>query len=202
LNEEDIQKIKLQEKIDFADAINLIQLRCNERGDNLVIRDWGYLDFMAVPFLERAGYHSLLADVLGSSFELKMISLVRHPIDQWLSLSKLPVVQGKLSLEMYLRGYLRFAEQSVCTGFVRYEDFVREPVWQMKVICEKLSVPFDESFMDKWYDYQLITGDTGKQSRGSKLRRIQPLDKQPISLELFEEFRKNDDYWKASKLRC
>ncbi len=200
LNAEDREKLKEAKNVDFTDGIKLIQSRCRQRGDELVIRDWGHLDFMAVPFLARAGFRSLLADALGAGFELRRISLVRHPVDEWLSLSKLAVVQGKLSLEMYLRGYLHFAKQGLGTGFVRYEDFTREPVWQMKVICEKLQLPFDESFMEKWYDYKKVTGDTSSQSRGAKLRRIQPLARQPVSPELLEKFRNNDDYWESLKL--
>jgi predicted O-linked N-acetylglucosamine transferase (SPINDLY family) len=200
LTAEDIGALNAEKDVDFVDAVRLIETRCTETGQNLVIRDWAHLDFMAVPFLEQPGYRTLLAEVLAPSFEVIRIALVRHPVDQWLSLSKLALMQGKLTLEMFLRGYVKFAEHSARIGFVRYEDFTAEPIWQMKIICEKLRLEFDENFLQKWHDYNRITGDTGGISRGSKLRRIQPLPRPPVPPELLQEFHQSDDYRRAIEM--
>jgi hypothetical protein len=200
LTSEDISTLKAEKDIDFVDAVRLVATRCAETGQNLVIRDWAHLDFMAVPFLEQPSYRMLLPEVLAPAFEVIQLALVRHPVDQWLSLSKLGLMRGRLTLEMFLRGYLKFAEHSAGIGFVRYEDFTAEPVWQMKIICEKLRLEFDENFLQKWYDYNRITGDTSGISRGSKLRQIQPLPRPPVSPELLQKFRQSDDYWQAMKL--
>jgi hypothetical protein len=52
---------------------------------------------------------------------------VRHPLDQWLSLSQLAVVQGRLTLDGFLAGYRRFAEVASSIGFYRYEEFTAAP---------------------------------------------------------------------------
>ncbi len=49
-------------------------------------------------------------------------SLVRHPLDQWISLKEYGV-SGSYRLTDYLYGYRKFAEMSAEIGFVRYEDF-------------------------------------------------------------------------------
>ena len=200
LTTEDIHTLNEKRNVDFVDAIGLIESRCAETGRSLVIRDWGHLDFIAVPFLKQPGHRMLLADVLAPAFDCIQIALVRHPLDQWLSLSKLALMHGKLTVEMFLRGYLRFAEHSARIGFVRYEDFTAEPAWQMKIICEKLRLEFDENFLQKWHDYDRITGDTGEKSRGSKLGLIQPLPRPSASPELLQKFRESDDYWQAIEL--
>lgn len=200
LTTEDIHTLSEKKNVDFVEAISLIESRCAETGRSLVIRDWGHLDFIAVPFLKQPGYKMMLADAIKPAFEVLQLALVRHPLDQWLSLSKLALMHGKLTVEMFLRGYLRFAEHSARIGFARYEDFTSEPAWQMKIICEKLQLDFDEDFINKWYDYEKITGDTGKQSRGAKLGLIQPLPRLPVPPELLKHFHKNDDYWQAIEL--
>ena len=194
----DIRVPKEEKIVSFAYIIELINKRCVESGQKLLIRDWGHLDFIAVPFLKKPSYRMLLAEALASSFEVIQLALVRHPVDQWLSLSKIAVMhENLLSVEMFLKGYLRFAEQAAGIGFIRYEDFTAKPLWQMKIICEKLQLDFDEDFINKWFDYEKITGDVGKLSRGSSLRRIEPLPRQPAAPELLKHFHENDDYWQA-----
>ena len=189
-----------EKRLNFAEIIGLVHAKSAAAHKALVLRDWAHLDFMAVPFLPEAGYKLGLADALKDDFKLLQIALVRHPVDQWLSLTKLAVAHGKLSLAAYLRGYLKFAQYCSQTGFIRYEDFTAEPLWQMKILCEKLQLKYDESFLQKWYDYKYVTGDTGRQSRGSKLREIKSLPRPAVDEELLRQFRENDDYWKSLRL--
>jgi hypothetical protein len=181
--------------MNFRETIKFIALHC----ENLVIRDWSHLDFVAVPFLEKPSYRMKLVEAL-SDFELLRIALVRDPIDTWLSLKKLALMR-KLKLEPFLKGYLKFAEQAVKTGFVRYEDFVNEPTRWTKQICRKLKLKFDPDFLDKWYDYENITGDTGKHSRGSRMGgEIKSLPRPLMPLELLHKFRTNQDYQKSMEI--
>lgn len=115
-------------RMNFVREIDLIEQRCRELGRHLVVRDWAHLDFHAVPFTQEPTCEFTTANVLGFSglFRLHRAALTRHPVDQWISLSRLSLVR-KLSLEDFLRGYLRYAEQCVNIGFVRYEDFVVRP---------------------------------------------------------------------------
>jgi hypothetical protein len=152
-------------RIDFAEAIGLIRDAAAERGSMLVLRDWSHLDFTGVPFVAEPAYRLLLAERLAARFDLLQLCTVRHPLDQWQSVRKLAVVQGRLSLDAFLRGYRRFAEQAATIGFVRYEDFLEDPRRAMAAICAQLAIPFDPTFIGKWPDYDRITGDTGPGTR-------------------------------------
>lgn len=196
----DIRVPKKEKIVSFADIIHLINKRCIESGQKLLIRDWGHLDFIGVPFLKKPAYRMILADALTPAFNILQLALVRHPVDQWLSLSKLPLMQGKLTVQMFLKGYLKFAEQAAEIGYIRYEDFTAKPLWQMKILCEKLQLDFDKDFINKWFDYEKITGDVGELSRNSSLRRIEPLPRQAVVPELLKHFHENDDYWQAIEL--
>ena len=196
LTEEEVSAFGKDSRADFLEAISLVEARCRQADRRLVLRDWAHLDFMQVPFT----YQMLLADALEEDFELLRIALVRHPVDQWLSLRKLGLVRGKLSLPAYLRGYLKFAQFCSQTGFIRYEDFTAEPAWQMKILCQKLQLEYDESFLQKWCDYDFITGDVTGESRGAKSREIIALPRRKVGADLLRQFRENDDYWKALKL--
>jgi hypothetical protein len=96
--------------------------RCEAAGKRLVIRDWSHLDFMGVPFV-RPTFRLTTAECLQGRFDLRQAALVRHPVDQLLSLSKLGVVQGKIVVPELLEGYRRFAEQAVRIGFFGMKIF-------------------------------------------------------------------------------
>ena len=196
----DVDLLNRKKNIRFAQAIKMLYARSSEIGQNLVIRDWAHLDFVAVPFLQKPDYKMGLLNELKPHFDFKQIALVRHPVDQWLSLRKLAVMKDHLDIDHYLKGYLEFARQAAEIGYIRYEDFTADPHWQMKIVCEKLQLDYDEDFINKWFDYNKITGDTGKQSRGSKLRQIKPMPRQPVSPQVLEKFKANENYWQALKI--
>lgn len=178
-------------RIGFADAIALIARRCGEQGRHLVLRDWAHLDFTGVPFLDRPGYRLSLYEGLKGGFDILRVATVRHPIDQWLSLGQLalfqaPMADGRLTVEGFLDGYLRFARLGAEFGFVRYEDFTRNPNGVMADLCSRLDVPFDPAFIDRWHRYTTITGDV-RGTRGGT--RIKPLTRRADDPALLERFR-------------
>lgn len=189
-----------RKEIPFREAIRIIEQRSRTVGGYLVLRDWAHLDFMAVPFLEKPTYKLLLTEALRPDFEPCQVALVRHPVDEWLSLRKLAILDGKLKLSDYMEGFLRFAEYAANIGYVRYEDFTHDPQGIMKQICDQLRLPRDPSFIDKWFDYNKITGDVGGGSRGGKLNRIIPLKRSNMERGLIEKFRSDPNYHKALSL--
>ncbi|MBE9525221.1 MAG: hypothetical protein IMY76_08980 [Chloroflexi bacterium] len=190
----------LDRQLDFIDTIQLIEQRCTEQGKTLLIRDWAHLDFIGVPFIARPACKLLLTDALKQAFSIIQCALVRHPVDLWLSTARLAIMQGKLELEPFLSGYRRFAEESVRTGFIRYEDFTREPETEMRKLCERLALDFDSRFTDRWPNNHHVTGDMSGTSRGSGLREIRPLPEQQIEQSLLRRFRENRDYQQAIAL--
>ena len=117
--------------IGFQEGIWPYPDRCIEQGKILVLRDWTHLDFTAVPFLPRPTYQLTLADTLKQRLQVINTTTVRHPIDQWLSLRRLPIMQDNLTLEAFLEGYRRFAEHCSQIGFIRYEDFAHDQKLQL-----------------------------------------------------------------------
>ena len=74
---------------DFIESIQLIEQRCRTAGKTLVIRDWAHLDFIGRPFVNNPPYKLLLTEALAPVFDIVQFALVRHPIDQWVSPSRL-----------------------------------------------------------------------------------------------------------------
>jgi Sulfotransferase family len=191
LSSQDLAKLRSRSRIGFVEVIELIHRRVVDAGQRLVIRDWSHLDFTGVPFVANPAYRFLTAEALARRFELRQICTVRHPLDQWLSLRGLAVVQGKLALESYLAGYRRFAEQARQIGFLRYEDFVADPDAVMRELCRRLELRFDRHFADRWSSYAFVTGDVSGGRGGLEIR---PVPRRAMELGLLDALEGHPDY--------
>ncbi len=198
LTTKDVEDFRKSGRMDFADAIDLVWRRCEAKHLKLVIRDWNHLDFHGLPYLAQPTRTLMTSDLLGKRFRLLRFCTVRHPIDHWLSLSKLATIAGKMSIDQFCVGCLGFAEHAVKIGFVRYEDFTREPAVGMQKICAALDVEFDPTFQRRWQNYTKITGDTTG-SRGGK-EKIVPLARKPVEPALLEQFDASESYHRANAL--
>lgn len=197
LSTQDLTELKARGRISFADAIALIHQRAGECSQQLVVRDWTHLDFTGVPFVARPAHRLLTAEALGPRFELLQLCTVRHPLDQWQSLSRLAVVQGRLTLDAYLAGYRRFAEVARAIGFFRYEDFTRDPKVVMKAICSRLDLRYDRHFTERWRDYAFVTGDVAGSRGGAEIR---PVPRRPVDPDLLRTLAANADYHASLEL--
>jgi hypothetical protein len=184
--------------VSFNDGIEIIAKRCRNNAQTLVLRDWSHLDYTAVPFLHAPTYESALSDTLRHRFRVVDAATVRHPVDQWLSLSRLPIMQNKINLDTFLRGYLRFAEYSSWVGFIRFEDFLQDPDSNLAVLCKRLEIDFDPSYIDRWSSYRTITGDQIKQDRGKE--RIRASSPRSYESSLLDTVYRNSDYQASIKL--
>lgn len=184
----------------FPEAIRQIEEKCALIGKTLVLRDWAHLDYIGLPFIKNPGYRLQLTDTLAPHFNIIQYALVRHPIDQWISTSRLQIMQDQLDIDKFLAGYRRFAEQSAAGGFMRYEDFTSDPEYYMENMCRHLQLEFDARFIDHWYEHRHVTGDTSRQSRGSQSNTIKPLKRYAIGQPLLERFLNNADYCRAIEL--
>jgi hypothetical protein len=197
LSSQDLQDLKARGRVGFADAIELIRRRAEDCSQRLVIRDWTHLDFTGVPFVTKPAHRLLTAEALAARFELLQVCTVRHPLDQWLSLSRLAVVQGRLTLDGFLVGYRRFAEVASSIGFQRYEDFTADPVRAMRELCASLQLRYDRGFTERWRDYTFVTGDVAGSRGGSE---IQPVPRLPVAPELLTTLAANRDYLASLEL--
>ena len=191
LSSQDLAELRARGRIGFVDAVDLIHRRAADAGQRLVIRDWSHLDFTGVPFVANPAYRLLTAEALAARFELRQVCTVRHPLDQWLSLRQLAVIHGKLSLDAYLSGYRRFAEQAREIGFFRYEDFAVDPSAIMKELCRRLEVRFDRHFTERWSSYAFVTGDVSGSRGGCQIR---PVPRRAAEPGLLDQLAASADY--------
>lgn len=192
--EDDKKRLVATGSVDYLDIIALIRQRCEERQKTLLIRDWSHLDFTGVPFITTPAYEPTHRTLLQKQFDVIHTASVRHPIDQWLSLRRLSILQGKIDLDTYLTGYLRFAEFCSQIGFIRYEDFTRNPDEAFKALCANLDIHFDLSYRERWSRYTTITGDIKAQHLETE---ILPRPRHPMEPNLLERFAGNANYRRA-----
>jgi len=162
-----------------------------------VLRDWGHLDFTAVPFLDTPSYRLTLADVLAGEFSVVHTAVVRHPADQWLSLQQDRRICERLDMATFLLGYRCFAEQAAAVGYIRYEDFTRVPDQELSALCQRLIIPYDSTYKARCSSYDKFTGDP---YRNATSQVIQPGKRKQIDAALDKELSVNPDYLRALQL--
>ncbi len=195
-DQDEYQQLK-QSKPPYSDIIHAIHGKALQRHRHLILRDWSHIDFTAVPFVDQPSYRLSHTELLKESFDIRQIATVRHPIDTFLSLSKLAIMQGKLDLDQYLRGFKQFAIKAKKMGFIRYEDFCANPQAVMRQICATLNVAYDDQFINRFANYAYITGEKTSSRSGAEIKLPPPRE---ISRELRMRFEANTDYWQILEL--
>ncbi len=182
----------------FVEGIEMIAQICAERGRQLLIRDWAYLDYMGVPYISAPPRRSQLEEQLAQRFTIRQHYLVRHPLELWLSLCGGRIVKQYLSVEDYLEGYLSYARVAAAGRFMRYEDFLQRPREELAHCCHHLQLDFDAAFMEKWGGYRNITGDY--RSIGEAQSVIRPYQPKSVPAQLLERFQAVPAYGQALQL--
>lgn len=180
--------------------ITLCEQRARARGARLVLRDWTHLDYVGVPYVEpQFGFG--LRDAIAETFDVVEAITVRHPLDQFLSMLRMEVMQDHLSAIPYLKGCAAFAEHAAARGFVRYEDFTNQPDTALRQICESLGIDYDPRWHSAWQKNLKVSGDRpGSGSRGADLKDIRPMPRPTAPAGLVEHFRANRDYLRTCEL--
>ncbi len=185
--------------------VGMCEAKASARGEALVLRDWSHLDYYGKPFV-KPKMGTKLRDSLKGAYEVVEACSVRHPADQYVSLSKVPVYEngGGLEWDLFLDGGLVFAEYAKACGFVRYEDLTNDPDGELKKLCGMLEVDFDPGYSERWAGYEYVTGDVVHAgvgiSEGSGLREIRPLVRKGVDEGLLARFRADERYVKTCEL--
>ncbi|MBI5450507.1 MAG: hypothetical protein HY940_04030 [Gammaproteobacteria bacterium] len=182
----------------FSQVIATINERCDASDLKLVIRDWSHIDFTGTPFVQKPSYRFALCDALQANFEIINICSVRHPIDQYLSLNALNIMQGHLNIDNYIHGYWQFARKCLETGFIRYEDFTHQPDSTLQTLCTRLRLEFDPGYTQRWRQYQTITGDTVNTS--NRIEEIRPSTPRAVDPRLLDHCAANPYYHEALQM--
>lgn len=177
----------------FRQIVTTGTLSAARRRSALVVRGWEHLDYYGRPFVALPPMRPTALEVLDGAGPILRVATVRHPIDQWLSLASMGVMQGHLDLDAYLDGYHQFVRTCLPETIIRYEDFTREPDHELRRMCAALALEFDPGYRRRWPDYDTITGDT-KKSRGLGSRQIIPLPRRDGDPALLDRFTNNADY--------
>jgi len=198
VSDADIKGWKGRGGVDFAQLCVLCSFRAQQQGKTLLLRDWTHIDYHGVPYA-RPTMGSRIVEALSDHFEIVRTATVRHPIDSYLSLMGLGIMQGvPFPLGAYLEGCERFAEEAVALGFVRYEDFTREPDASLRTICDRLEMPFDASYIERWAANDRVTGDTTG-TRGGR-QEIRPLSRRRADESVVAAFRAHESYHRVKDL--
>ncbi len=188
----------------FAQLFVLGNYRAQQKGSVLLLRDWSHIDYHGLPY-QRPTMRPRIVEALSGQFEVVRTATVRHPIDTYLSLMNLPIMQTGLDgrsvpmpIGTYLDGCLEFAQEAARVGFVRYEDFTRAPDEHLKLLCERLEMEFDPTYVERWSGFEHITGDTtGTRGGRQEIRALQRRNNDP---GLVAKFRSFESYAKIKEI--
>jgi protein O-GlcNAc transferase len=194
---EEAEMLSVQTSLDYATLIELVHQRCAERGQTLLLRDWSHADFTAHPPFPEPTYKLSIVEALQDRFHIRHTASVRHPIDQWLSLRRLAVIDGHVSLKQFLSGYRRFAEKCVEMEFVRYDDLVNSPTTEIQKLCDRLDLRYDPNFETEWVNYSKVTGDMNQNRAETAIKKLPRRD---FEIELLQQCESSADYWKSLEL--
>jgi len=183
--------------------VSVCETSATARGEALVLRDWSHLDYYGLPYV-KASMGTGLRDSIGDAYEILEACTVRNPVDQYVSLGKLPFVEESVGLDwdLFLDGNLAFAQYAADCGFVRYEDLTRDPDTELGKLCTMLEIEFDAGYAERWATYRFVTGDTPLigGSEGSRSSVIRPLERRHVDELLLGRFRADDRYLKTCEL--
>lgn len=176
--------------------VGMCETKASGRGEALVLRDWSHLDYYGAPYV-KAQMGTGLRDSLMGAYEVVEACTTRHPVDQYVSLSKIGAIAGAggVDWDLFLDGNLAFAEYAKDCGFVRYEDLTRDPDGELRKLCAMLEIEFDAQYRERWGSYQFVTGDTDKSgSEGTRVKEIRALERKGVDEGLLERFRSDERY--------
>lgn len=167
LTDDDVQRLSavdLSQTEGFRDMVDTLYGRAASAGRLLVIRDYNYVEFVGIPFLDRPPMRRVIYDALPEGVSTRRIAFVRHPIDQWLSLCKHGQLRSLLKPGNFCDAYAAFLKDLGGTPIFKYEDFVADPEGQMLRICAELKIPFDATFRDRFQTFSFVTGDFSREA--------------------------------------
>lgn len=199
LNDEEAKVWKLI--LPFAEVIARLHDRASSSNQYLVVREWSYPDFKK-PLPMTPTWRSSTACCCRNYFDVaKRISLVREPVDQWLSFQAFnnrcrEDKRSNTDLHTFMRTYRAFAEMAATTEVIRFEDLTRSPETTLQRVCHLLDIPYTD-VGDDWKTCTKVTGDP-------VLMRAHPtveaLPQKVIGHDVLVELSTSDDYLAACRL--
>ena len=149
----------------LVEVASELAVQCKRRNQQLVIRDWSYLDFRKCRENGWAPSRQFtLLQELEKVATLNTVAMVRDAIDVCLSNAE--------AVEDFAEDYLAYVEALIRLGapIMKYENLVRDPDATMRELCELTGLQFSTAYR-KFSENQKCTGDSqlGGRSRGGNI---------------------------------
>ncbi|TBX15105.1 hypothetical protein [Nioella sediminis] len=156
----------------FRAAIDSILSDLSKKGIKLVLRVHAHSQFCtSIEASSRPSVH----DMLKSSFPLRPLVSVRHPLDSFLALRANEWEHFQpFCLEEYSKRTIEFLDYHRECEIIRYEDFVADPEKALAKMCSVLDLPFEPLVLDM-FDAIRISGDSGRSGSLIKERPRRPV---------------------------
>jgi len=181
--------------VDFIEAVLKIQKIVSEKNQKLILRDWSHVDYLGPPVTDIPRMVPSLINTLSDYFDISSVQLVRHPLDTWLSLRRLNLIKKhKIELHDFLFAYRSYLEKTNHGFRLVYEDFLKNPSPSLKLACDHVGLSFDESFINNWFRYKRVTGDTSNSGSLRSNKTIEFRARRHHGDIKEAELEKNDDY--------
>ena len=147
---------------DFAGQVRAIADRAATWGKTLIVRDWVTVNFLS------GAWHGISSPsmVLENVFYLRQAGLavneavlVRDGLSVYHSMQRNCVQFSDLSLDVFAASYLHYAQAVADYPHYQAEEFKVDPAGVWGRIFAQWGLPFDESSLDRYADFDRCTGD-------------------------------------------
>ncbi|MGH9865363.1 MAG: hypothetical protein ACRD4H_08115 [Candidatus Acidiferrales bacterium] len=183
-------EMDLTEKDNFRQLIEVFHKRAQAKGKHLILRDFSYIDFVGAPYVSQAAGQLTIYKALPPAIAKKAVAFIRHPMDQYTSLSKHTELLPEMTASVFLDAYSSFLDKIGNMSIYKYEAFVGDPDTQMRAVCKSLYLPFEPSFIERFHNFDSVTGDLTRLGETS----ISLPKKKTMTKPLIEEFRASAVY--------
>jgi hypothetical protein len=185
-------RLDLAEPSSFQQLIQALYDRAVEKRRRLVLRDYNYIDFVGVPFCDDPPQRLTLYSALPANIPTRPIAFIRHPVDQWSSLCKHDIVRDALPPAHFCGAYAAFLKELGSIPKHKYEDFAADPSCSMQTICRDLGLVFEPGFLQRFQQFDNVTGDFTRQHETS----ISAPRRRSVPAHILDEFRACNAYGK------
>lgn len=169
-----------------------------QKGKNLFIRDWSFVNFS--PLKENnfnpPNKFLIINEVKG--IEHYKVALVRNAIDVWIS-------RGTPDPDVFFQEYYTYLKQllKLQPYVIKYENFTINPVIEVKKMLKHVGHSYDIDIdISKSVNYNKVNGDIqkGNDSRGNIMSTIKLLKRKKINESLIDRINNNEDLKKCNKM--
>jgi hypothetical protein len=118
------------------------------------------------------------------------MAFIRHPGDQWSSLHKHDFKRNALSPAHFCGAYAAFLRKLGSIPKDKYEDFAEDSSRSMQAICRNLVLVFDPGFLQRFQQFDKVTGDFARHHETS----ISPPPRPSVPARILDAFRASSAY--------